>query len=368
VGRLELKGIEKRFGELQALDAIDLEIPPGEILGLTGPSGAGKTTTCRIIAGIESPTAGEVRLADRGVNALTPQERGVAFMFESYALYPHFSVLDNILFPLRAPGQEGRYSSEEIERRVFELMRLVEIEGLERRLPSELSGGQKQRVALCRALVQEPTAYLLDEPIAHLDAKLRHKLRGEIRRRQIQLDVPTVWTSPDALEALSVSDRVAVLVKGRVQQIGAPKEVYHRPASVEVARLVGDPAMNLLTGRLEREEGKLIFRHPAVCISVDDPLRRKLETNGRRDRIVLAIRPTEIGVLEADGGGEGHRGEVHVYEPFGKYGILCVRLGEDVVKVKTHKLRNYRPGETVSLDFGEAELLAFDLEGGRAIV
>lgn len=367
MGRLELKEIGKQFGGSRALDAVDLDVGPGEILGLTGPSGAGKTTTCRIIAGIESPSEGEIRIDERVVNAQSPQQRGVSFMFESYALYPHFSVFKNVAFPLRAPGQKGRYSPGEIARRVSKMMSLMEIEGLEGRLPSELSGGQKQRVALCRALIQEPTAFLLDEPISHLDAKLRYKLRGEIRRRQIRMEVPTVWTSPDAMEALSIADRVAILVGGRLQQVGPPEEVYRRPATVEVARLVGDPAMNLLAGTLSREDRNLIFRHPAVQFRLSGALRQKLESNGATEEVILGIRPTEVRILNERPETARHTGEVYVFEPFGKYGILSVRLGQDIIKVKTPSAHSYRPGKTVKLDFQESNLVAFDPKMGRAI-
>ena len=368
MSRLELRKIGKTFGDVRALDAVDLDINPGEILGLTGPSGAGKTTTCRVVAGIESPTEGRVVIDDQVVNTQSPQQRGVSFMFESYALYPHFTVFDNITFPLRAPGQKGRYSADELRRRVSEMANLVEIAGLEGRFPSELSGGQKQRVALCRALIQEPAAYLLDEPISHLDAKLRHKLRGEIRRRQVQLSVPTVWTSPDALEALSVSDRVAVMVHGRIHQVSSPREVYLHPATLDVARLVGDPATNLLSGQIETEGGRMVFRHPALRLPLEESFRQKLQANGDGRDIILGVRPTEIGILEGAPAEEGQQGEVYVYEPFGKYGILSVRLGEDIIKVKTPKQRDFRVGEKVNLDFGQAELLAFDPERGRAIV
>src|SRR5687768_8159453 len=174
------------------------------------------------------------------VTAVPAERRRIAFMFESYALYPQLTVFDNVAFPMRAPAARRRTASE-VAARVHELLRFVELDGLERRRPNELSGGQKQRVALCRALVQEPRAWLLDEPISHLDAKLRHMLRGAIRRRLIGTSTPTIWASPDAVEALAIADRVAVLVEGRILQVAPPAEIYRRPATVEVARLVGDP-------------------------------------------------------------------------------------------------------------------------------
>ena len=249
---LKLTSVDKRYGDTAALERLDLEIGPGEILALTGPSGAGKTTTCRLISGIEAPDAGEILLGVRRLDNLSPQERRVSYMFESYALYPQLSVRDNVAFPLRAPGRRMRYDERTIASRVSEVLELVEMADLAQRMPAALSGGQKQRVALCRALVQDATAYLLDEPISHLDAKLRHKLRGAIRRRLRQSGVPTLWCSPDGLEALSVADRVAVLIGGRIEQVDTPMRVYLTPASVKVARLLGDPPTNLLQGELGR--------------------------------------------------------------------------------------------------------------------
>ena len=184
-------------------------------------------------------------------------------MFESYALYPHLSVFDNVAFPLRAPGVP-HLSADAMTARVRDMLRFVELADLEARRPAELSGGQRQRVALSRALAQDARAYVLDEPISHLDAKLRHTLRGAIRRRLIRGEAPTIWTSPDALEVLAVADRVAVLVQGRVRQVGTPSEIYRQPAHLDVARLVGDPPLNLLEGDLVSGAGCLCLRHARV--------------------------------------------------------------------------------------------------------
>ncbi len=241
---LSLETLGKRYGDAAALTAVDIHAERGELVGITGPSGAGKTTICRLVSGIEAPSTGEIFLDGRCATRFPPQARNVAYMFESYALYPHLTVFDNIASPLRSPREAGRRDAAEFNRRIDEILDLTEMEALTARFPSELSGGQKQRVALCRTLVQNPAVYLLDEPISHLDAKLRHKLRGEIRRRQIERDVPTLWCTPDAMEALSVSDRVVVLIDGRVQQIDTPEAVYRTPANTKVAKLIGDPAMN----------------------------------------------------------------------------------------------------------------------------
>src|SRR3954468_15661989 len=221
---LVVSGIGKRFGETRALDEVSFTVAPGEILALTGPSGSGKTTLCRVLAGLDEPDAGTIALDGRDVTRMPGGRRRVAFMFESYALYPQLSVFDNVASPLRAPNAEAR--SGNLDEAILPMLELLEIAALAQRLPGELSGGQKQRVGLARALVQNPSLFLLDEPIAHLDAKLRHKLRGEIRLQLKGRSRPTIWTTPDGLEALSVADRVSVIHDGRIEQIAAPDEIW----------------------------------------------------------------------------------------------------------------------------------------------
>jgi ABC-type sugar transport system ATPase subunit len=362
MSRLELRGVGKRFGTTRALHDVHLDVGPGEILGVTGASGAGKSTLCRVVSGLEAASEGDVLLDGEPSTTVAPERRRVAMMFESYALYPQRTVFENVAFPLQAPGAP-RLTRAEIAARVREMLRLVELQDFEHRRPAELSGGQKQRVALCRALVQEPRAWLLDEPISHLDAKLRHVLRGAIRRRLVATEIPTLWTSPDAGEALAVADRVAVLVAGRVVQTATPAEVYRRPATLDVARLIGDPPMNLLAGALVEERGTLRFRHPAFALVVPASIRPKLERE-RAGGVVLGVRPSDIRVLES---GSATRAEVWIWEPLGKFDILTVRLGEDVVKLKVPKSRGWAPGEIVSVDLGAADPVLFDAATGAAI-
>jgi multiple sugar transport system ATP-binding protein len=361
---LELRGLCRSFGPTRALDGVDLAVGPGQILGLTGPSGAGKSTLCRLVAGVDMPSAGDVVLDGKTVTEVPAERRRVAFMFESYALYPHLTVFDNVAFPLRAPGGP-RLTAATVAARVHELLALVELDGLDRRHPAELSGGQKQRVALCRALVQSPRAWLLDEPISHLDAKLRHLLRGAIRRRLVATQTPTIWASPDALETVAVADRVAVLVAGRVHQVGAPADVYRRPATVDVARLVGDPPMNLLLGTLASDvDDRLVFRHPAFSLPLRPTLRASLLGNGDRHDLVLGLRPADI---RPAAGPAAAPGVVSVWEPLGKHAILTVRLGPDTIKVKVGQQRSWKPGEAIALDVSAGEPLLFDAATGRAL-
>ena len=301
--QIELGDVSKTFAAVRALDSVSLAARAGELLAITGPSGAGKTTLCRIIAGLETPDAGVCRIAGRDVASVPAAARRVAYMFESYALYPHLTVRENVMSPLIAPNGRGTDIGG-----VDVLLDFLEIRHLSARLPAELSGGQKQRVALARTLVQRPAVTLLDEPISHLDAKLRHKLRSEIRRIVTSRPSPTLWCTPDAMEALSVADRVAVIDAGRIEQIATPEELWRRPATVRVARLVGDPPMNLLPGRVESHAAReLDIRVRRTSHSVDRHARRRGD-HARPRRPGRARRPAESGGAGARRHTRLHRG------------------------------------------------------------
>ncbi|WP_416839912.1 ABC transporter ATP-binding protein [Haloferax sp. DFSO52] len=244
--KLELDRVSKRYGTATALDSVSLSVDEGEFFTLVGPSGCGKTTTLRCIAGFESPTDGEVRFDRKSMEGVPPEARGVGVVFQNYALFPHMSVGENVAYGLRFADPPGGLSRDE---RVAELLELVDLAGFEDRDPDSLSGGQQQRVALARALAPGPDLLLLDEPMSALDARLRERLRRQVKRIQSELGVTTVYVTHDQSEALAVSDRVAVLNRGRVEQVGTPREVYHRPATRFVAEFVGEN--NVLTGVVE---------------------------------------------------------------------------------------------------------------------
>lgn len=361
---LQLRSVAKRFAGISALEDMSLTLEPGEIFSLTGPSAAGKTTTCRLISGIERPSEGEILFDGDLWNRVPAKEREVAYMFESYALYPQLNVFDNVAFPLRAPQRRGRLNESEIARSVRAMLELVEMQALEQRLPAELSGGQKQRVALCRALVQEPSVYLLDEPISHLDAKLRHKLRGEIRRRQLSKTVPTLWATPDAMEAISVSDRIAVILDGRIRQIGSSREVYTHPASIAVARLIGDPAMNLLPGRLEEECGHLMFRHASFALAMPESLRQRVASKRQSNRVVLGVRPTAASLTAPTDADRLSEAKVYTVEPFGKYSVVTLQLGSDLFKIKAQQGPSLQVEDRVGFKLSGEDFTLFDADNG----
>lgn len=239
---VEVRGLTKHFGEVVAVDGVDIRSEEGEFLVLLGPSGCGKTTLLRMIAGLEQPTDGEILLGGEDVSGLPPRARRVAMVFQSYALYPHMTVANNIAFPLKAQGVEASERST----RVNWAAGLFGIEALLHRRPRQLSGGERQRVALARALVREPTVFLLDEPLSNLDAKLRAAARDDLMEFQRRIGTTTIYVTHDQVEAMGMGDRIAVMDHGKVRQLGTPEEVYHHPADVFVATFLGSPPMNLL--------------------------------------------------------------------------------------------------------------------------
>lgn len=352
--KIVLKELTKRFPnrdhkkeEVTAVDHFSFEIPDGELVSLLGPSGCGKSTTLNMICGLEQPTEGQIFFGEEDVTNLPPELRGVGMVFQSYALYPHLSVRKNILFPLQNLTGASRLSKEEMNRRVEEAAKLVQIEPYLDRRPRELSGGQQQRVAIARALVKMPKVLLLDEPLSNLDARLRLQTRAEIRRIQQETGITTVFVTHDQEEAMSISDRMVVMKDGVLQQIGKPQEIYDNPENLFVAQFLGNPPINVLEGEL-RQDG--------VYVGED----RILETEGRRageeDRkVMVGIRPEGF-ILKEDGPFRCRLKSVEV-------------MGRDTSVVMEHpgmtasSLRAIVPGES-RMEIGKAEL-CFAVKPGK---
>jgi ABC-type sugar transport system ATPase subunit len=355
--------VSKSFGETVAVNGVLFDAAPGEVVAVTGPSGAGKSTICRLVAGFEIPDAGYIELGGRNITRQPPGARGVAYMFESYALYPHLSVFENAASPLRATAGNSGLSESHIRARVMAALEFLDIDQLAERLPNQLSGGQRQRVALARALSQEPHALLLDEPISHLDAKLRHRLRAEIKRRLTQRDAPVVWCTPDGLEALSVGNRVVVLIGGCIEQIGTPDEIWSTPRTTRVARLIGDPPMNLLSGRVTAANGGAVLETASTAI----PLREgDLFQVRPGTHLTIGIRADalDLGETSVDG---ALPAEIYAVEPFGKWAIVTARLAGELVKLKVAELPHLAPGAAVGLVVRDSQWTLFDAATGVAL-
>lgn len=371
-GEWRLQALGKTFGALHALQDLSFSIGEGEIVSVTGPSGAGKSTLGRLISGLDAPSAGDLSLNGVSVRALPVQARRAAHMFESLALYPTLTVQQNVASPLDAPSSGGRWNAAERERRITDVLELTEMAGLRTRLPWQLSGGQKQRVALCRALVQDPSIFILDEPIGHLDAQLRHKMRGEIRRRQTRLRQGTLWLTPDGIEAMAVADRMVVLIAGRVQQIGSPDEIFGRPANVMVARLIGDPAMNVLSATLQLGDAPHLAVSGAAPVPVSRAFVARFAPLARHGRLQLGLRPAELRLqppgAAAHGTGEpdAERLEGHVYavEPLGKFTLVTIDIGGQRLRAKTACDAAWSIGAPLQIVFRTAHALSFDADTG----
>ena len=363
---LTFNNVWKRYDQVEAVKSLDLDVRDGEFLCLLGPSGCGKSSSLRMIAGLEFISEGEIQLGGQRINDLEPRHRDIAMVFESYALYPQKSVYENMANPLRL----RKLSKDEIDRRVQETARILEIERLLGRRPSQLSGGQKQRVAIGRVLVREPKAFLFDEPIAHLDAKLRARMRGELKHIQKTLGTTTVYVTHDQLEGMSMADRIAIMREGVLQQVGTPHEVFNKPANVWVATFVGDPPMNILNGELESADGVLVVRAPEFSITVPPAKAAALSAapiSGRR--VQVGIRPEALRLSSSRDADHPVAGKIYAVQPLGDVEIVDVRVGEDRILVRTElgTINNEDIDAPVFLGYKPEKLHFFDAATGQAV-
>jgi ABC-type sugar transport system ATPase subunit len=360
---LELIGIDKAYGKVPVLSGIDLQVEPGQIVALAGPSGAGKTTTLHILAGVIPPSDGRVRLADRDITRVPAWKRDMALVQETYALYPHLTVFQNIAFPLRSPGAGTHLSEEAIRQRVENVAVALEMERLLEFRIQHLSGGQRQRVALARALVREPQAFLLDEPIAHLDAKLRHWLRGELRRRLTASGRPSVWTTPDGKEALAVADRVAIIVEGKIAQFGSPREVFLRPATARVAEIVSEPPIGLVPGIVQFPGPRLLIDGlpEALPLAVDGSVTLA------PGEVLAGIRPSSIRIANGRAVIPG-TAEVLAREFTTRETIVSLRIGNHPLRALAEPFSDFRTGEQIAIDWNGASVYLFEALEERKLI
>ena len=355
---VELIEITKRFGGVDAVAGVDLWIADGEFVTLLGPSGCGKSTTLNLIAGLEDATSGEIRMDGRRVNELTPFERDVAMVFQQYALYPQMTVAENIGFTLRV----RKRPKDEIRQRVGAVIELLELTPYRDRLPRELSGGQQQRVALGRAVIREPRVFLFDEPFSNLDATLRVRMRGEIKLLHARLGVTSIFVTHDQEEAMSISDRIAVMRSGQVEQIGTPEEVYARPASLYVATFIGSPPMDILDGRLETVDGELVYRVGDVTFPLPDRSANALSRHPAGRAARLGVRAEHVALHP-----EGNGATVRVTQPLGPSTNVTVDWDGGTLTARLPGIAAFHPGQRVGITLDPAGLLLFDPESGRRL-
>ena len=366
MAHVTLEGVRKVYDNgFVAVHGVDLVVEDGEFVVLVGPSGSGKSTTLRIIAGLESLSGGQLAIGGRVVNDVPPNERDIAMVFQSYALYPHMSVYDNMAFALKL----RKLPQAEIEERVRQAAGILGITAMLERRPRQLSGGQRQRVAIGRAIVRQPRVFLFDEPLSNLDAKLRVQMRREIARIRRELKATVVYVTHDQVEAMTLGDRIVVMNEGRVEQIGTPLELYDHPETLFVATFIGSPAMNLIDGaaRLEETPRFVAAEDKGFTIPLTTEQRERLAAAAPQ-RLVAGIRPEDFRVVNAGRTtGSGISAQVDASEPLGNEVLLYLRAaGQDVtVRAEPHTLP--RSGDRLSLEVDPAQVHYFDRASGRSI-
>lgn len=358
--------VTKRFGDVVAIHDLTIHIEDKRFLVLVGPSGCGKTTALRLLAGLEEITEGVIRIGDQAVNDMPPKDRDIAMVFQSYALYPHMTVFDNMAFGLKL----RKVSNDEIKRRVSEAAEMLDIGHLLDRKPRQLSGGQRQRVAVGRAIVREPKVFLFDEPLSNLDAKLRVQTRAEITKLHNRLETTFIYVTHDQTEAMTMASEIAVIKGGDLQQLDTPQRLYDFPDNVFVAGFIGSPSMNFFSGKLDRSDGHLVFDTGQFQIQVPASRRAAFERLIRRP-VILGIRPEDIhdpaftppqispALVEAN---------VDVTEPMGNEVFVYLTLGQGSFVGRVDPRSSFRPGSKVQVAFNMEHMHLFETDGDQLAV
>ena len=346
--KVRLENLTKRWGTVVGADQINLEIDDGEFVAFLGPSGCGKTTTLLMVAGIYKPTEGTIRFDGRIVNHMAPKDRNIGMVFQSYALYPHMSVFQNISYPLKIK----KVPKDEMRTRAQRVADMMGIGHLMDRKPAQLSGGQQQRVALGRALVKEPQLLLFDEPLSNLDARLRLSMRSEIKRLQLDLGITSIYVTHDQVEAMTMADRVAVMKDGKLQAFAAPDELYDRPRTLFIAGFVGNPPMNLMKVEVSQVNGEFHARREGLDVVVPAGPGGKAAGKGE---VIMGIRPEDVTASD-----QGVPAEVFVVETLGRDDLIDMRIGDVSVHVLADPALGLKMGQHVKLAFDTRKVQFFD--------
>ncbi len=351
-----LREVVKTYGDVVAVDRVSLEVEDGEFVALVGPSGCGKTTTLNLIAGLIDITSGEILLGDRQINALDPKDRDLAMVFQNYALYPNKTVFENLAFPLRM----RKVAKPALDTQVKRTANVLSIDHLLDRHPRQLSGGQQQRVALGRALVRNPQAFLMDEPLSNLDAKLRVQMRAELKRFHLELNATVIYVTHDQLEAVTMADRIAVMHLGVLQQYATPDEIYNRPINTFVAGFIGSPAMNLLRGTVTTHDGQAAIAGDGGWLLPLEaaPARRALSSGGQ---VIAGVRHGHIR-LSLEPRPDWMEGRVYTVEPTGDLTYVHLKLGDNLLVASNHADFRAAPDAPIWIMFDQEHLHLFNAE------
>jgi multiple sugar transport system ATP-binding protein len=350
VAEIRIENLCKDFGEVKAVIDLNLTIQNKEMLCFLGPSGCGKTTSLRMVAGLERPSSGKIFIGDKEVTHLPPRDRDIAMVFENYALYPQMTVYGNIAFPLRVKN----LPSDKIREKVLEAARILEIDDLLERTVTQLSGGQKQRVAMGRAIVRNPLVFLMDEPISHLDAKLRAHMRGEIKRLQKDLTTTMIYVTHDQLEAMSMADRIAVMNRGMLQQLGVPGEIFNNPVNEFVAGFIGDPPINFIACRFTSQNGATLVQAGEFTAALPPGKAALIQERAKGAEMKLGIRPTHFALHHERPAQPSLPAEVYISEPLGEVQIIDLSFRGQIIKMVT--------GTDIKVNIGESVWLSFDMD------
>ena len=353
---VSIQDITKYYGDIRAVDGVNLDVKDKEFLTILGPSGCGKTTLLRLLAGLEAPTKGDILVDGISIIDIPTRERDVAMVFQSYSLYNHMTVYDNIAFPLKM----RKLSAQDIESKVKAASELLELQDVLKRKPGKLSGGEQQRVALGRSIVREPKVFLMDEPLTFLDPKIRTQMRIEIKSLQRKLGVTTIYVTHDQVEAMTMSDRIGLLDKGILQQVGTPSEVYRKPTNTFVGSFLGSPAINFMNCSYLEKDGKVFL--DASYFKLDVTYLKELIEKKNGNEFILGVRPEEIAIVK-EKSADSIEAEVFMTEPLGSEIIVILKIGENIVRAKVEPGTIIKIGDKVNLNINKKKIHIFNKSG-----